>query len=89
MAAKNTVASLSAKLAEVEALLAAHNAQLAAFGARIDAAQTMVTASAPKSAAVVYVDGKPFFTALTHSAAYKLMVAVKAKGHRSVYKPLH
>lgn len=74
MARTNWKAKYEAAAAELEALKA----------------QRVVThSSAPKAAALVYVDGRPFFTALTHSAAYKLMVAVKAKGHRSVYKPLH
>lgn len=67
--------------AKYEALVAEHEA--------LKAQVKVNTNAAPKSAALVYVDGKPFFTALTHSAAYKLMVAVKERGHRAVYKPLH
>lgn len=89
MSTKPTVASINAKLAALEERMAEYSAKVDAFNTRVAAAHTIATNDAPKSAALVYVDGVPFFTALTHSAAYKLMVAVKAKGHRSVYKPLH
>jgi hypothetical protein len=42
-----------------------------------------------KNAAVTYVDGKPFWTAFTHSAAYRVMRKAREAGHTAMYKPLH
>lgn len=43
---------------------------------------------APATAAVVYVDGKPFFTAFVHSTAYRMMNTIKDRGHKAMYRPL-
>ena len=67
-----TKAQMAARIAELEAALAAKPR----------------CSKAPATAAVVYVDGKPFFTAFVHSTAYKLMNTIKDRGHKAMYRPL-
>ncbi len=43
---------------------------------------------APRTACLVYANHRPFFTALTHTSAYKLMRALRNRGVHSVYAPL-
>lgn len=66
--------------AQYEALNSQYQALRAAYAAK---------AIAPKTACVVYVDAKPFYSALTHSEAYRVMTQVKARGHRAMYRPMH
>ena len=67
----------------------ARNTNSAAACAWFNAEIVRIQAAAKRrNAAVVYVDKRPFFTAFTHSDAFKLMRAVQNKGHHAVYRPL-